>query len=911
MNRRIIGCLSFCFIALGALGCDDDPKKKVETDTTTDATIGQDVVAEVVELDGTEADAELTEDLVEGVDLRIPGLSASVKMETDTLGVVHLTCQTDDDCIAAQGYVHAQQRFFTMDLARRQTTGRLSTVIGELGLKSDKYYRQLMSTRDGEPLEEKLWNDSSPSTKQLVLAYTRGVNAWLADMRANRNGAALTREYFFLLIDREVIPDWEPTDTMALALNMFAMLSLDDDLDTLRGEAAATLSAEANWDLFGLSPATSAAILPASGIGTQRPELFDIEGLRDVQKRLAPARTALAMARQWVDSIPGRPSHQQHQLGSNNWALSTSRTSTGHALLANDPHLGLSNPAIWFFMELDSKTNGTGSLHVVGASIPAAPFILLGHNETIAWGETVANYDLTDVYIEQLNDTNDAVIVNGAEIPILTKEHTFQVSKKPSVVETLEWVPAHGPVLSKDLVNHTAVTVRWVAFDGCSDIDAFQELNTAANVDEAIVAFSKIQCVNQNFVVADTSDNIAWAPHIHLPQRPWASSTVAPWLPLPGDGTAEWSGWVADADLPSMLNPPNGFIGTANHAFDNSAMDGDPTNETHPYWQNGAAAGYRGQRLVDLVEAGGNAHTPQTMMDMQHDKYSLWGETIVPPILAAAGSQTLTANGQKIADALQAWDYECPTGLIGVDPKTATLDPDPAVAASSIGCLAFHALTFALKDAAYDDELQAVGLSSDNLSGTQTMVVLTHALATPQVLLTGDTLWDDVDTAGTVETKDELIAAAMDVAGTQLAELPCLPDGPSPCTPLLGADTNEWRWGRVHTVSLASIFQNFGLAAYNNGPFISGGGAGTLDVAHPGRDFTFGHGPSLRMVNEFTGTGINSWFQLPGGQNLAYDSPHWGDLMLLWLSRTPSKLLFDRAEVTAGAESTDTFNPAP
>jgi penicillin amidase len=888
--------------SLTMVGCkDDDENGNNGNNGTEDA-------GDVTDTTGDADDAGDDGDTQQAEGIRLPGLDGNVTAQYDESGVLHLECQTDLDCYKAQGYFHAQDRFFEMDLIRRQTLGELHKVLTtpQLVIETDVTFRRMMTTPQGEEIEDLYYDEANAETKEILDAYAEGVNTWLADMRAGRNGAKLSAEYDFAVVRSDNIRDWEPEDTIALYLQLAYQLSETSDDDLFRGEMATALGPEVASDLFTVKPGIVSNTLQASGIDPGANSLrFDddseLQKLREAYPRLFPARHAIREARQ---SIRNNPSWifggHTGQDGSNNWAVSGDKTDSGMPLLADDPHLSLNNPAIWYYIEMDSKTNGEGNLHVAGASVPAVPGVVVGHNEDVAWGVTTARLDLADAYIEELNADGTAVMFNGEEVDIVTKEFTFGDETR-----TFEYVPHHGPIISKDMENQRAVSVRWVAQEPGADLNFITGLLTSTNVDEFMANLEKLRTINQNWVVMDRDGSIGWYPHGAVPQRPWASEHPN-WLPLPGDGSAEWDGTLPSSELPQMKDPPAGFIATANNDMDGSYTDGDATNDGHTPWQSPPAWGHRHKRIVDLLEAS-DAHTADTMHDIQADVYSLHGEKLVPHIIAVAEANPgeLSTGAQNVVDALDAWQYECPTGMDGTDPASATPVDDATEAAESIGCAAFHVMIPELTDAIFSDELDELADVSGYMNWYDLQSALIYVLDAPSELANGESYFDDVTTDGTVETRDETIIAAIESTADELD------------TQFDSETPDDWRWGKIHTVSLLSFFAQAGFTNFNEGPFINDGGFFTVDVANPtGRggefegDFSHPNGASLRIVYEATADGIEAYFQLPGGQVHLRDSDFYLSLMDEWLTNTPLPLLFDRDEVDANAVETIEVQPA-
>lgn len=848
--------------------------------------------------------------------VELPGLSAPARVRFDEKGVLHATCRTDEDCAAVLGYFHAANRFFQMDLQRRLARGRLSELVGAVTLEQDVASRHFMTTTDGTPIEEAIWNGSSQRTRSMVEAYAGGVNAWIADLKAGRNGASLTEDYGLIGVKAEDIAEWEPLDTVAFARLMTMQLSESSAAELALGKAFAALPPERAVALLTVAPAARAYTMPASGVEyAPRDEVgfesrvlptMNREGVRNLQLRLNEVATLIEMAsdyrRHQAFGIDGDPA------GSNNWVLGPSLAG-GKSLLANDPHLGLSNPPVWYFAHLDSKTEGEGTLNVAGGSFPGIPGIPIGRNENVAWGATVAYFDVTDVYSETLNAEGTHVLFdpNGgaspAPVKILEKSFSFGVKGQAPVNRTLRWVPHHGPMVVYDQANKKGMTIRWTGHEPTHELDAFLDLASAANVGEAMKALENFQVGAQNFVLTDTAGRIAWYPHARVPVRPWASfdltkpdEMLPPWMPLPGDGRAEWKGYLEASSLPQLVDPPKGFIATANQDMTGATEDGDPTNDGHTVLQGIMAPGFREARIVQLLEGHKGAHTVESMHTIQADTFSLPGQLIVPALLEAAEGAELSARATAVVDSLKAWQFTCPTGLTGSDPKS-PVDPDPVAARESIGCTAFHYSLNRIFDKAYADELAVSGTTPRAEQLIRPLAISLHPEWHEGLPFDPDILWDDMRTQDVVETREQILVAALESAGTDLANA-------------LGTAPDGWRWGKVHTITFTTSLSSLDVQGrLNDGPYANDGGLFTVDVANPaanarGTNFQHTAGASMRIVNEASAEGIVSWMQLPGGQDLHRTSEHFGDWVEPWLKNEPFRLPFTPSEVESAARST-------
>lgn len=821
------------------------------------------------------------------VDVRVPGLTGSVEVRFDEQGVLHVRCDNDLDCFAVQGYFTAAERFGQMDFRRRAARGRLSELYGPATIETDFQLRSFLATRTGGRVEQQLWDATDADTKAVISAYTRGINAWIADLRAQRNGARLTQENANSLRN---ITDWEELDSAACALVLVAGLTNSSGEEAAAGQIFADMPVAQAFDLFGLRPGSPSTVLPrpAAVLGDDVELQQDLQNLQD---RLTGSAQALGQIRPFPDLGIAAAG-----FGSNNWIVSPGQSASGSALLANDPHLGFSNPAVWFVVSLDSKTAGQGgTIHVAGSSFAGLPGILIGQNEDIAWGLTTTFFDMSDVYVETLNQDGSGVLFNKGEVAFVEQEYTVEVVGSGPQTRTYQYVPHHGIVTSVDSAAGIATTVRWTGQDLDTDLNFIMALMRATSVTDARDnALRHVTSVGQNFVIAGRNGDIGWFPYNRLPMRPWASAQLAPWLPLPGDGSAEWQGWIAYDDLPQALNPPQGFLATANNDMTGALQDGDATNDGNFAFQTYAAVGYRHERIMERLVQDAPNHTPAVMSDIQADIHSLLAERTLGPILSELPRLGVgpSLQAQNVIDALTAWQYTCPTGLVDRDPASAKVS-DTTEAAESIGCSAFHVLWTELMVGVFDDEIVAAGVQ--NVSRHARHEALIRLLTSPGTLLAGPVYWDDVSTAGSTEGSALMVLAAVERAATWLQST-------------MGADPDDWRWGRIHTITLrADVFDSAGVDRYNNGPWANDGGWYTVDVASPsgsyGGYFGHGSGPSMRLVCEVDGTtGPQCSMQLPGGQRNRPGEAHYEDLFIEWLQNQSFPLNFSPVAIDAATQ---------
>ena len=889
-------------LALLAVACSDDKKESAadtggSDDTSDSGGSGSGDTSGNGDTDGSGA--------LEGVS--IPGLSGELTASFDALGVLHLLCATDEDCAAGLGYFHARDRFEQMDLRRRVTTGRISQLVGAAAIEVDKRNRVTFMTRDGRYLEEAILENASPKSVAILEAYSAGVNAWLADMRAGRNGAVLSEEYSFGLVHEENIPDWEPKDTVSSVIALADSLTNSGRDDLAISDYIAGFGEDLAYELVGpwsLDPTVIAPDYAPAGRGSL------VLPRTGKAPDYGPWRSVMASALGEPGYVPA--TLQTSIKGSNNWVVSGTRTASGNALLANDPHLTLSNPSIWYIATVDSKSRGTGSWHAGGMSFAGLPLFLIGQNERVAWGATTTYYDMADAYLETISADGDGVVFNGETVPFITVNHTFEVANtatgvlEPQVVP-LKIVPHHGPVLSLDAAAGKAVSLRWTGNDMTTDINFLTDLNFSNNIAEAKVAISQATSVGQNWVVIDAENNIGWFPLSRVPLRPWASRSLSPWAALPGDGSAEWQGFYAYDDLPQALNPVAGYVVTANNDMTGALADGDATNDGYSPLQSSSDFGFRASRIKALVEAGENTHTQTTMNTIAADTRLLAADMLLPALFEAAAAATLDATQSALVARLTAWDRTCPTGLASSDAAGAASD-DAAAREAAVACMIFHEYLQTATELTFDDEANANSFAT----GTGTawpvkapVMTLLRLVSQPGTFAAARNYWDDVSTAAATETQGETLVRALTASADKLARA------------FDSADAESWLWGRKHVLKMpADLFSSFGISTYDNGPYANDGGFATVDVANPDSarsgDFSHTAGPSMRMQCEAdpVSSTVSCQYQLPGGQSQHRTSPNYEDHLPLWLSNTPRDLNMSVAPIEAATISLVPVRPA-
>lgn len=833
----------------------------------------------------------------------------------DQYGIPHIDCATDEDCAAALGYQHAFDRFAQMDLRRRVPTGRLSGILDK-GVAQlfdvpgvDAQNRALYSTREGQPIEDALMRHLSAKTLALLEAYSDGVNQWIEDVQNGDNGALFPNELKNPLLAYEPasVPEWTPRDSVAVTLALVESLTNREEAEIAAGAARQVIDDDAKFfDLWSVHPVIKSSILPP---GWQPPTSASAATVPaptpHVQKQLnvGPALRRLrdrleetaALQRMLVgESTPSR------SLGSNNWAVSPSKTVNGNALLANDPHLPLAQPALWYLAHLDAKTHGSGHIRAAGATLAGLPMVLLGQNESIAWGATTAFLDLADVYVEEVVEGGEGkpvgVMFQGEMVPFTRVPFSVRFDDGSSEEREMLFVPHHGPVRGDiDLDNGVAFTLRWTLHDATTDINMFTELDRAKNVEEARIGLKNSTSGGVNWVVADGDGSIGFFPYARPPKRTWATNLdgdASPFMPIDGRGAYEWTEFWEYDELPQAVNPESGFIATANNDMTGHLFDGDVTNDGYPPLQAHGASGFRHARIVEMIEEMGDQHTVETMLRIQQDTYGILAENMAPGFLERASSEAviLSDRAMTVRDALAQWSYTCPTGLDGpyMDSPPSR---DPQERSEAVGCAAFHAVVYWCALPVLRNERGRNGLNA----------AYYYSLSDPAQLAAGDVYWDDPGTPE-VETYVEVIEECFDEAARILIE-----------DRGLGEDETQWLWGRAQGLQLFSDFASFEIHDYDNPPpggtlFTSDGGYETVNPNLPGYDWIQTDGASVRFVCEVFPSGPECVIQLPGGQSSDVDSENYQDLLFKWLDHEPIDLIFDIGEAKEKAVRTMNFD---
>ncbi len=546
--------------------------------------------------------------------LHLQGLHEPVEVLIDSYGVPHIYAHNEDDLYFAQGYMHAQERLWQMEINRRVGSGRLSELFGPIAVETDRFCRRLGMHRSAVEEVQRL----STHNSRVLNAYASGVNSFIEN-----NSHRLPVEFTLLGFKPAL---WSPADTIQWSKMMGWNLGGNWETELIRARIVSKVGPERAAQL-------------ESGYDTQHPLI--------IPSGVAYSGVNLGLLEQY---------EQLKELsgfgmlgGSNNWVVDGTMTATGAPILCNDPHLGQAAPSIWYECHLVA-----GDIDVVGASFPGAPGIVIGHNQHIAWGVTNAVSDVQDLYIEKVNPHNPHQYEFQGQwenATIVREEIRVKGQKEPLVEEVI--ITRHGPILTS-VAQHADATsqngtakelplaLRWVGLEQCNILSSIQKINRAANWSEFREALRDWDVPAQNVVYADKEGNIGYIMAGAIPVRAKGQALV----PSPGwTGEYEWTGLIPFDELPQSYNPEQHFIVTANNRVVDDNYPHYITNE----WLNG----YRAQRITNLLTQK-HKLTLTDMARIQADQYSLPAVEIVPYILGIDATTLLEKNVQ---DTLRGWDF--------------------------------------------------------------------------------------------------------------------------------------------------------------------------------------------------------------------------------------------------------------
>lgn len=581
----------------------------------------------------------------------VPGLADTVAVTFDRFAIPHIAAGSDADAFAALGYLHARERLWQMELSRRAAEGRLAEVLGPAAVSSDRFLRTL----DIPLAAERSLASLPPATQELLAAYVRGVNRWITGRLR-----PLPVEFQVLRFAPE---PWTPRQSLEIARMMaWDLVNADFELEAAR--LAAKVGRERVRDLMPSCPDEGPVILPD---GAAHWDTLPADRSKLRARRTGPTSHAAHRARGDADvasvpsvllaarDVPTIPALAREILdgvalsrASNSWVIGPAKSKSGKPILANDPHLTLRAPSLWYLAAIASP-----GFHVVGATIPGLPAVILGHNARIAWGLTNVGVDDVDFVIERLNDDSSAVETPSGWVEMDVVRDSIHVRGAPAVPFTMRRSP-NGPLVDRNVPGdpHTALAMHWNAQDASDELTAILGVDRAGDWASFSDALRGFQVPEQNWIYADVDGNIGYRMAGRVPVRHSGDGS----LPTPGwTGEGRWDRYLAFEELPWTLNPPDGFIVTANNRV---------VGQSYPHLiTRNCELRYRAERIRQMLERGG-PFSQDDVRHMQMDTLDLFAQWAKEPAAKAAES----AGRPDLARALRAWD-----GTVGADREEPSL----------------------------------------------------------------------------------------------------------------------------------------------------------------------------------------------------------------------------------------------
>ncbi|MEO1428432.1 MAG: penicillin acylase family protein [Cyanobacteria bacterium J06633_8] len=770
--------------------------------------------------------------------ITIPGLENEVKVIRDEWGIPQIYANSSHDMFLAQGYVHAQDRFWQMDFWRHIGAGRLSEMFGESQLDKDKFLR----TMGWKNLAEQEFEILDVSTKTNLQAYAEGVNAYLA----NHQGSALSLEYAVLkLLNREYRPEpWQPIHSILWGKVMAYDLSTNLGDEVERTILLKSLPKQRVEELFPLYPDDFPVILPKFKLAQKADKTReDISLNLSTLKNITPSLKSIASNITGMEEILGTTGKN---VGSNSWTISGKRTSTGKPIVADDPHLAVQMPSIWYEIGLHCYSNNC-PYNVTGFTFPGVPGVIVGHNNRIAWGVTNVMSDTMDLYVEKINPENpNQYELNGKWVDMQLVESEIQVASQESVNQIVRYTQ-HGPILSDVLPKlqkfdgsssvetpkNYAVSLRWTALEPSKLITAIQEINRAQNWQEFRTAASKFDIAAQNLVYADVDGNIGYQMPGKTPIRTKGDGRY----PVPGwNNEYEWQGYIDFEELPHVFNPPRGYIVTANNAV---------VDDNYPYvitkdWVHG----YRAKRIEEMING---ANQPLTLTDVeliQGDTLDLNARYLVPIFESINFDDSRIENARQL---LLNWDFQ-----LNIE------SPASAI---------FQTFWKKLLTLTFHDELP----QDYHPDGSDRWYAVIRNLVRQP-----DNLWWDNRNTPEVENRDKIFKLALTTAVDELETT-------------LTKNPQKWTWGKLHKINFRNAtLGKSGVAAieklFNRGTYPISGNGETINANRwkaNKSSFEVTHIPSMRMIIDLAKFDNSQTIHSTGQSGHAFHR-HYTDMIEPW-----------------------------
>jgi penicillin amidase len=746
------------------------------------------------------AEKASTEEISEE-NLAIPGLLKPVKVVYDEMGIPHIFAENDHDLYLAQGYITAKDRLWQMEFQTHFAGGRISEIVGEKGLASDQFQRRMGSVYGAEQSFEGMKQD--PQAKVALEAYSDGINAYIASL----SDCDLPLEYKLLNYKPE---PWTPIKSALFLKNMsFVLASGTDDLKMTN--ILRQYGREVAEDLFPNYPFEESPIIP-----TGSPVDFKPVPIPAAPKDFIGLGSAM------------RTPEKDPNIGSNNWAVSGNKTVSGMPILANDPHLTLSLPSIWYQVQLVAP-----GVNVYGSTMPGTPNVITGFNKNIAWGVTNVGSDVLDWYQVKFKDAKKLEYWHdGQWKKTKLRIETFKIKGGKDFVDTV-FFTHHGPVVylshEKPFKSNIPVghALRWIAHEKSQELTTFYRLNRAKNYTDYTEALRYYSAPAQNFVFASNEGDIALWVNGKFPLK---SKLQGKYLMDGTDAAADWKGFIPQAHNPHVKNPARGFVSSANQ------FSTDPSYPYYLGWQY--APSERGRRINERLTAMQKV-TIDSLRGLQNDNYNIRARKLLPLLLRSVKSK------EKALDVVKNWNLQN--------------------APESIGATIFETWVLNLQSFLWDDEFDSNEKIPMNRPAIDRTIHLIEHEAQAR-------WWDNVKTKNVKESMDQIIETSFK------ATLDTLVKKHGPMGP-------EWAWAKHKQTGVRHLIP--GMDALSRLHIPIGGGGSIVNAATTKTGPSWRFIVELSKTGNPKGYGI-----YPGGQSGNPGSSHYDDLIDTWAKGELKPLLF-------------------
>jgi penicillin amidase len=736
--------------------------------------------------------------------LSLKGAKDDIDIFFDDKMIPHVFAKNDYDVYYAQGYVTAKHRLWQMDFQTRFAAGRLCEVVGDKAIEVDRYQRRMGMVYGAENSLKGMMAD--PKSREMILAYTAGINDYIHSLKKGK----LPLEYKILDFKPE---DWTPLKCALLLKQMSAVLAMGSD-EFYMTNILKKYGPEITKDLFPDYPFKESPIIP---VGTKWD--FDPLPIPKTPTGYTEMMTGTIKTAQKIEGI-----------GSNNWAVNGSKTESGSPILANDPHLDLSLPSIWYQIQLNAP-----GLNSYGVSLPGAPGIIIGFNKDIAWGVTNVAADVLDFYqIKFKDDTHQEYWYNNSWKKTTKRLEKINIRGAADEIDTVYYTH-QGPVVYLQKAKYSKANnvpvgnaLRWIAHDSSNELMTFYYLNRGKNYADYRKALAFYTAPAQNFIYASAEDDIAITPNGKFPLK-WKNQ--GKFILDGSDPGNDWQGWIPATQNPTVKNPPRNFVSSANQSS---------TDQTYPYYINWEFAPYeRGQRINDRLTAMTKINV-DSMRNLQTDSYSIMAEDVLPHILPLIDASKLNATQKEGLSYITKWNkyFE----------------------AKEIGASIFDLWTKRLSYDIWDDDFTIADVLMRYPSRDRTIELIRKD---------PNAKWFDNVKTTQKETLADLVNESFKFACDSLERK-------------YGPIGKNWNWGDVKGTNVPHLAK---IPGFGSKKLAIGGAKSTVNA------MSEANGPSWRMVIEL-GKNVKGHGVYPGGQSGNPGSPFYDNMIDTWAQGKLNPLFF-------------------